>query len=459
MENNKKYCILCGVENNGTDKFCHKCGESLDQKDDDLKDYAVEKVKDKVKDTVEEKATDTFLDLLKKFLNSKAYGFILSLSVIAAVGNMLAGGTGTKVNEFSNDIPGMFIDGYVYGVTFDSSEILVEHGLNLYGKRDASGNVYMLYLDGSTSYYADYYVTVTGSDGKVLRQDELMHYDSQTETSQDYLVAIDDLYSTIEIKYNHLTENRTNVCTVKMNGPVGVKSLTEYENDELILSQEFYDTGVEKYFYRVSGYMTFENGERENSTEETFYNEKGEEIKFIAMSGDTVVSSRIREDLADGSYKLTSDYNGLLDRVCVRDSQDRIIEDCEYSNGVFNYKKLFEYYESGEMLSESYYSKETDEYPTTVKYYDVDGTVKQEIRYYTDKGTIRSDTVYDGNGSAVSKEYYYDNGNISRLSNLQQRDDGVYNAVKIISYDRDGNVTRETEYDLQGELLSDVIYD
>lgn len=457
MENNKKYCILCGAENNVADKFCNKCGESLDQKDDELKDYAVEKVKDKVKETVEEKATDTFLDLLKKFLNSKAYGIILSLSIIAAAGNMLVGGN--KVKEFSNNIPGMFVDGSIYGVTFDSTEILIEHGFNIYGKRDASGNIYMLYLDGSTSYYADYYIKVTGSDGKILRQDELPHYDSQTENSQNYTIAIEDLYCTIELKYNHLTENRVNVCTVQMNGPVGIKSVIEYENDVLFLNQEFYDTGVEKYFYRVNGYLTLENGEKEYSTEETFYDENGEILKFISMSGDTVVSSNVREDYADGSYKYTEENNGQLNHVYVYNLQDEIIEECKYTNGVFFFKKTFEYYETGEMLSESYYSGETDLYPTTVKYYNVDGSVKQEIRYYTDKGTIKSDTVYDGNGAAVSKEYYYDNGNISKLSNLQQRDDGVYNAVKIISYDKDGNITRETEYDLYGEILSDAIYD
>ena len=36
MENKKQYCILCGAENNLTAKFCCKCGESLDQKDDDF---------------------------------------------------------------------------------------------------------------------------------------------------------------------------------------------------------------------------------------------------------------------------------------------------------------------------------------------------------------------------------------------------------------------------------------
>ena len=37
MENKKQYCILCGAENNLTAKFCCKCGESLDQKDDDYR--------------------------------------------------------------------------------------------------------------------------------------------------------------------------------------------------------------------------------------------------------------------------------------------------------------------------------------------------------------------------------------------------------------------------------------
>ena len=53
MENNKQYCILCGAENKLTDKFCHKCGESLDQKDDQLQSYAKEKVKEICKQNLE----------------------------------------------------------------------------------------------------------------------------------------------------------------------------------------------------------------------------------------------------------------------------------------------------------------------------------------------------------------------------------------------------------------------
>ena len=45
MENKKQYCILCGAENNLTAKFCCKCSESLNQKDDDLQTYAKNKVK------------------------------------------------------------------------------------------------------------------------------------------------------------------------------------------------------------------------------------------------------------------------------------------------------------------------------------------------------------------------------------------------------------------------------
>ena len=139
MENKKQYCILCGAENNLTDKFCHKCGESLDQKDDDLQTYAKEKIKDKVTGDLKDKATDTFFDWLKKFLNSKAYGIILSLSVVAGATGVLAGGAG-GVKEFSNNVPGMFKDGTVYAVNFSAMEMLESFGgIGIYPVYDANG--------------------------------------------------------------------------------------------------------------------------------------------------------------------------------------------------------------------------------------------------------------------------------------------------------------------------------
>ena len=49
MENKKVYCILCGAENDERAKFCTKCGQPMEQKDDDLQTYAKEKIKDKIK--------------------------------------------------------------------------------------------------------------------------------------------------------------------------------------------------------------------------------------------------------------------------------------------------------------------------------------------------------------------------------------------------------------------------
>ena len=92
----------------------------MDQKDDDFQTYAKEKVKDKVTGEIKGKATDGLLDMLKKFLNSKAYGIILSLSVVAGATGVLAGGSGVK--EFSNNVPGMFKDGTIYAMNLSGME-------------------------------------------------------------------------------------------------------------------------------------------------------------------------------------------------------------------------------------------------------------------------------------------------------------------------------------------------
>ncbi len=107
---NKLYCIECGFENKAGNKFCGKCGRSLEQQDDELKNYLIAKAKDKAEGEVKGRATNAILEFLQKFLNSKAYGIILSLSVVAGVGTIAAGGTG-YIKEFSGYPSGVFMDG------------------------------------------------------------------------------------------------------------------------------------------------------------------------------------------------------------------------------------------------------------------------------------------------------------------------------------------------------------
>ncbi len=122
---NKLYCIECGFENKTGDKFCGKCGRSLEQQDDELKNYLIAKVKGKAESEVKDRATNTFLEFLQKFLNSKAYGIILSLSVVAGVGTVAAGGTG-YIKEFSGYPSGVFVDGTSFNSPVPTPPIYIE---------------------------------------------------------------------------------------------------------------------------------------------------------------------------------------------------------------------------------------------------------------------------------------------------------------------------------------------
>ena len=66
MENKKQFCILCGAENKIQDRFCHSCGQPLEQTDDELKEYVTGKVKEKTKEKAKEKAEENDNLILNK---------------------------------------------------------------------------------------------------------------------------------------------------------------------------------------------------------------------------------------------------------------------------------------------------------------------------------------------------------------------------------------------------------
>ena len=250
MENNKQYCILCGAENKLTDKFCHKCGESLDQKDDQLQSYAKEKVKEKITDEVKGKATDGLLEMLKKFLNSKAYGIILSLSVVAGVGSVLVGGSGVK--EFSNSVPGMFKDGTVYAMNLSGMENLGVYGnIGIYPVRDSAGKVSVVYLAGTThfSMYTD--LTVTGSDGKGIIKERIQEDD---RGARQFCYVVEDVNATVEIvpkavDGSDIYDGRSEII---LGTDYGIRKASEYGKEKLEKVEEYHDNGNLKYQYFIS---------------------------------------------------------------------------------------------------------------------------------------------------------------------------------------------------------------
>ncbi len=77
----KRYCILCGCENEGDAHVCRNCGESLDQEENLLKEYLLKKTKSKIRGKVE----DSLFSIIKNWLLSHLYGVVLAVALIAAV--------------------------------------------------------------------------------------------------------------------------------------------------------------------------------------------------------------------------------------------------------------------------------------------------------------------------------------------------------------------------------------
>ena len=104
MEQKTIYCILCGQENQAGTERCVGCGQPMEQKDENqIKEFAGKKVKEGIKDKVKEEAGNLFTSWLSKLVNSQLYGLLLSFSIIASAGTVMAAGNG--INEFTGELP------------------------------------------------------------------------------------------------------------------------------------------------------------------------------------------------------------------------------------------------------------------------------------------------------------------------------------------------------------------
>jgi len=54
MNNEKIYCVYCGIENNSEARYCKKCKKKLNPKENLLKDYLFEHTKDQLKGNLED---------------------------------------------------------------------------------------------------------------------------------------------------------------------------------------------------------------------------------------------------------------------------------------------------------------------------------------------------------------------------------------------------------------------
>ncbi len=457
MENKKQYCILCGAENNMTDKFCHKCGESLNQKDDDLQEYAKEKIKDKVTGDLKDKATNTFLDWLKKFLNSKAYGIILSLSVVAGATSVLAGGV-SGVKEFSNNVPGMFKDGTVYAVNLSGMECLETFGgVGIYPVYDTSGDISLIYLAGSThfSMYTD--LKVTGSGGKVLI-DERIQEDERG--ARQFCYVVEDLNASVEIvpKAVDGSDMYDGKAEIVLGTDYGIRKYSEYGKENLEKVVEYHDNGNLKYQYFLSLTIYADEG-YVYGDHEIYYDELGRETLNTLVEKGVEVNRTETTYKANGGMTRIIYVDGLIGSEWEEDANGNCLKEVVYLDpGVIGYTDVYTYYDDGTRCTATYYGRggSPEDGISMYEEYYPDGS-KKLYQSFTDEGMLESETIYNQDGTGKSFVYSYDYDPSARYVSreysfyLDQYGNSVY--TKEIHYNSDGSVRTEYDYDENGNRI------
>lgn len=87
MKINDKYCIYCGLEHAGKEKYCKNCGKKLSTKHADFEAFVRKTSKEKIKDEAVGKA----YDLVKNWLISRLYGIIVTITAVFTATSVVAG--------------------------------------------------------------------------------------------------------------------------------------------------------------------------------------------------------------------------------------------------------------------------------------------------------------------------------------------------------------------------------
>ena len=397
MENKQIYCIFCGAENKTTDSFCHSCGQSMKQQETELQDYLKNKVTDKIKDTVKDKATDSILDTLAKFLNSKMYGILMSLSIVAATTTAFAdSGPDNNATKFSSDIRGQFIDGSMHlpeqtivEVQAPTTDAVYKGRFDIYPTDSSLTEFYI-----ESSYRSANVGLKVTSGNKTL----LEFSSDEASTSKTYTIKGKNPEFYMSYEYKSPDGSYTlNEETVKINSSFGTSYLEEKIDGVQVLLEEYSAYDILSHRIARSAYEEDENGAPMYDMTEQFYDNKGRELsrQYTNWLGEKTSREEYEYDDVNGTKsRLYSEY-GVPISYNLHSIDDRLLEDISYIDGEIMSRTTYEYYPSGNILAENYYEYGDASY------------LRTEFR---EDGNFKSYTAYDANGNVTHQTLFDENG-------------------------------------------------
>ena len=254
MEQKNIYCILCGQENPAEAERCTACGQPLAQKDDNqVRAFAGKKVKEGIKDKVKEEAGNLFTSWLSKLVNSQLYGLLLSFSIIASAGTVMA--AGNDINEFTGYLPVET----AYGQQALYSQTIETLAMGVHIKEDyGSGDTFIRRcIEGRTDYVSDTELIIRDGSGAVVAsfaggygEENPVYFEISGSCSAE----------TVCVNKYDGTEDKT-IADFDEDGRL--LRYQEFRNDELIVERTYYP-----------------NGKVEKETEHTVYSENN--LDFLA---------------------------------------------------------------------------------------------------------------------------------------------------------------------------------
>lgn len=237
MEQKNIYCILCGQENKAEAERCAACGQPLAQKDDNqMKAFAGKKVKEGIKDKVKEEAGNIFTSWLSKLVNSQLYGLLLSFSIVASAGTVMA--AGNDINEFTGELPVET----AYGQQALYSQTVETLAMGVHIKEDyGSGDTFLRRtIEGRTDYTSETEVIIRDGSGTVATF--AGGYGDETPVYFEVSGSC-----TVEAVSTGHYDGRVTRTIAEFGEDGSLEQYQEYRDDVLIVERIYYPSGgVEK---------------------------------------------------------------------------------------------------------------------------------------------------------------------------------------------------------------------